>query len=63
MLLRLDLIHRLLQVVAKKGQTQYSGTMDAVRKIYSEEGGRAFWKGSVARMCRSSPQFGVTLVT
>jgi solute carrier family 25 aspartate/glutamate transporter 12/13 len=37
--------------------------MDAARKIQAEEGFRAFWKGSVARMCRSSPQFGVTLVT
>merc|ERR1712025_1426236 len=37
--------------------------MDATRKIYAEEGFRAFWKGAIARMCRSSPQFGVTLVT
>lgn len=28
-----------------------------------EEGPKAFWKGSVARVCRSSPQFAVTLVT
>lgn len=28
-----------------------------------EEGFRALWKGAGARMCRSSPQFGVTLVT
>uniref|UniRef100_A0A1B0DEE9 Uncharacterized protein n=2 Tax=Phlebotomus papatasi TaxID=29031 RepID=A0A1B0DEE9_PHLPP len=28
-----------------------------------EEGPRAFWKGTAARVCRSSPQFGVTLVT
>lgn len=28
-----------------------------------EEGFRAFWKGTVARVFRSSPQFGVTLVT
>lgn len=27
-----------------------------------EEGWKAFWKGSVARVCRSSPQFGVTLL-
>merc|ERR1711978_539205 len=36
---------------------------DAAKKIYMEEGFSAFWKGAVARMCRSSPQFGVTLVT
>ena len=51
------------QVVARAGQTTYSGTLDAARKIYAEEGFRAFWKGAIARMCRSSPQFGVTLVT
>lgn len=28
-----------------------------------EEGPRAFWKGAMARVFRSSPQFGVTLVT
>lgn len=28
-----------------------------------EEGPRAFWKGTIARVFRSSPQFGVTLVT
>ncbi|KAF9797029.1 hypothetical protein SFRURICE_006904 [Spodoptera frugiperda] len=32
-------------------------------QIYAEEGARAFWKGAVARVFRSSPQFGVTLVT
>ena len=52
-----------LQVVAREGQTSYNGLLDATRKIYAEEGFRAFWKGAVARMCRSSPQFGVTLVT
>jgi solute carrier family 25 (mitochondrial aspartate/glutamate transporter), member 12/13 len=51
------------QVVARSGQTTYSGVIDAARKIQAEEGFRAFWKGTVARMCRSSPQFGVTLVT
>ncbi|XP_023349419.1 calcium-binding mitochondrial carrier protein Aralar1 [Eurytemora carolleeae] len=58
-----DVIKTRLQVVARAGQTTYTGVMDAARKIYAEEGFRAFWKGSIARMCRSSPQFGVTLVT
>merc|ERR1719435_516993 len=58
-----DVIKTRLQVVARAGQTTYSGTLDATRKIYAEEGFKAFWKGSIARMCRSSPQFGVTLVT
>ena len=58
-----DVIKTRLQVVAREGQTSYNGLLDATRKIYAEEGFRAFWKGAIARMCRSSPQFGVTLVT
>eukprot|EP00088_Acartia_fossae_P001026 TRINITY_DN10389_c0_g1_i3.p1 TRINITY_DN10389_c0_g1~~TRINITY_DN10389_c0_g1_i3.p1 ORF type:complete len:695 (-),score=135.35 TRINITY_DN10389_c0_g1_i3:366-2450(-) len=58
-----DVIKTRLQVVARAGQTTYTGVLDATRKIYAEEGFAAFWKGAVARMCRSSPQFGVTLVT
>merc|ERR1719339_57612 len=58
-----DVIKTRLQVVARAGQTTYSGLTDCVKKIYVEEGFAAFWKGSIARMCRSSPQFGVTLVT
>ncbi len=50
-------------MLARKGQTQYTGVIDAARKIQAEEGFKAFWKGTVARMCRSSPQFGVTLFT
>lgn len=50
-------------MVARSGQTTYSGVLDATRKIYREEGFRAFWKGTAARVFRSSPQFGVTLVT
>jgi solute carrier family 25 aspartate/glutamate transporter 12/13 len=57
-----DVVKTRLQVVARAGQTTYSGLTDAVKKIYVEEGFAAFWKGAVARMCRSSPQFGVTLV-
>jgi len=58
-----DVIKTRLQVVAREGQTSYNGLLDATRKIYAEEGFSAFWKGATARMCRSSPQFGITLVT
>merc|ERR1719373_931788 len=58
-----DVIKTRLQVKARSGQTTYNGLIDAAKKIYVEEGFSAFWKGAVARMCRSSPQFGVTLVT
>lgn len=42
-----DVIKTRLQVVARAGQTTYNGLWDAAKKIYSEEGPRAFWKGSV----------------
>uniref|UniRef100_A0A3Q2PVI6 Solute carrier family 25 member 12 n=1 Tax=Fundulus heteroclitus TaxID=8078 RepID=A0A3Q2PVI6_FUNHE len=58
-----DVIKTRLQVAARAGQTTYSGVIDCFRKILREEGFSALWKGAGARMCRSSPQFGVTLVT
>ncbi|KAM4697529.1 electrogenic aspartate/glutamate antiporter SLC25A12, mitochondrial [Rhinophrynus dorsalis] len=58
-----DVIKTRLQVAARAGQTTYSGVVDCFRKILREEGARAFWKGAGARVFRSSPQFGVTLVT
>ncbi|KAH8871467.1 Calcium-binding mitochondrial carrier protein Aralar1 [Schistosoma japonicum] len=58
-----DVIKTRLQVVARTGQTTYTGVIDAAKKIWHEEGGRAFWKGSGARVFRSSPQFGVTLLS
>uniref|UniRef100_UPI00398F320F electrogenic aspartate/glutamate antiporter SLC25A12, mitochondrial-like n=1 Tax=Pristiophorus japonicus TaxID=55135 RepID=UPI00398F320F len=58
-----DVIKTRLQVAARAGQTTYSGVTDCFRKILKEEGPRALWKGAGARVCRSSPQFGVTLVT
>jgi len=57
-----DVIKTRLQVVPREGQTTYNGIVDAYRKIIAEEGATALWKGAGARMCRSSPQFGVTLV-
>ncbi|KAL3315586.1 Calcium-binding mitochondrial carrier protein Aralar1 [Cichlidogyrus casuarinus] len=57
-----DVIKTRLQVIARQGQTSYTGVFDAAKKIYQEEGGRAFWKGAPARVLRSSPQFGVTLL-
>uniref|UniRef100_A0A0L8HTP6 EF-hand domain-containing protein n=1 Tax=Octopus bimaculoides TaxID=37653 RepID=A0A0L8HTP6_OCTBM len=58
-----DVIKTRLQVAARSGQTTYSGVIDCARKILKEEGGSAFWKGAPARVFRSSPQFGVTLLT
>jgi solute carrier family 25 aspartate/glutamate transporter 12/13 len=76
-----DVVKTRLQVQARKGQTKYDGLIDAFKKIYIEEGWKAFWKGKKevfivlfllmiglnlgagARMFRSSPQFGFTLLT
>uniref|UniRef100_A0AAY4DL45 EF-hand domain-containing protein n=1 Tax=Denticeps clupeoides TaxID=299321 RepID=A0AAY4DL45_9TELE len=58
-----DVIKTRLQVAARAGQTTYSGVIDCFWKILREEGPLAFWKGAGARVFRSSPQFGVTLVT
>ncbi|XP_015667350.1 calcium-binding mitochondrial carrier protein Aralar1 [Protobothrops mucrosquamatus] len=58
-----DVIKTRLQVAARAGQTTYNGVIDCFAKILREEGPSAFWKGATARVFRSSPQFGVTLVT
>lgn len=58
-----DVIKTRLQVQARKGEQTYSGIVDAAGKIYKQEGIRAFFKGGVARVFRSSPQFGVTLLS
>ena len=58
-----DVIKTRLQVQAREGQMTYSGVMDCAKKIWKYEGAQAFWKGAPARVFRSSPQFGVTLLT
>ncbi|KDQ18258.1 hypothetical protein BOTBODRAFT_29604 [Botryobasidium botryosum FD-172 SS1] len=57
-----DVIKTRLQVEARTGQTNYKGLTDAFVKILREEGYRALFKGGPARIIRSSPQFGFTLV-
>ncbi|KZV70963.1 mitochondrial carrier [Peniophora sp. CONT] len=57
-----DVVKTRLQTEARKGQTHYKGLVDAFSKIYREEGFAALFKGGPARILRSSPQFGFTLV-
>ncbi|KRY19545.1 putative calcium-binding mitochondrial carrier K02F3.2, partial [Trichinella patagoniensis] len=57
-----DVVKTRLQVAARTGQSTYTGIVDCFKKVLREEGWRAFWKGSAARVFRSSPQFGVTLL-
>lgn len=48
-----DVIKTRLQVVARSGQTTYTGLIDAARKIMREEGPKAFWKGTVGEfLCK-----------
>jgi len=58
----LDVVKTRLQVEARKGDSHYKGLVDAFRKILREEGPRALFKGGPARVLRSSPQFGFTLL-
>jgi len=58
-----DVIKTRLQVEARKGEATYSGIRDCAIKVYQAEGFRAFWKGAPARVFRSSPQFGITLLS
>ncbi|KAI4460060.1 mitochondrial 2-oxodicarboxylate carrier 1-related [Holotrichia oblita] len=56
-----DVVKTRIQVIPRAGQTSYNGVIDTVRKILKEEGPIAFTKGSLGRICRSSPQLGITL--
>lgn len=58
-----DVIKTRLQVEQKKGETKYNGIAHAFKTILKEEGVGAFFKGSLARVFRSSPQFGFTLAS
>ncbi|KAG2156541.1 mitochondrial carrier domain-containing protein [Suillus bovinus] len=57
-----DVVKTRLQVEARQGQTHYKGLTDAFIKIHKEEGFKALFKGGPARVLRSSPQFGFTLL-
>lgn len=58
-----DVIKTRLQMEAKKGDVRYRGIIHAFGSILKEEGFTAFFKGSLARVFRSSPQFGFTLAS
>ncbi len=45
-----DVIKTRLQVVAREGQSTYTGMIDCAKKIWQEEGGRAFWKGTPGKL-------------
>jgi len=56
-----DVIKTRLQAKQKQGEIQHTGIRACASHIWKTEGASAFFKGAAARVCRSSPQFGVTL--
>nr|ODN87653.1 solute carrier family 25 (mitochondrial aspartate/glutamate transporter), member 12/13 [Cryptococcus depauperatus CBS 7855] len=56
-----DVVKTRLQSQARAGQTIYKGIADGLLKIFQEEGLKSLFKGGLARVIRSSPQFAVTL--
>ena len=54
-----DCVKTRLQAERRAGQTHYKGLIDALITIPKEEGFKALFKGGIARVIRSSPQFGV----
>jgi solute carrier family 25 aspartate/glutamate transporter 12/13 len=58
-----DVIKTRLQVLRRDDHTAYVGIRDGFVKIYQQEGPSAFYKGCLARMLRTVPQFGVTVWT
>lgn len=58
-----DVIKTRLQVAGKKNEVKYKGIFDCGAAILKQEGPSAFFKGSIARVFRSSPQFGFTLAS
>ncbi|ORY32278.1 putative mitochondrial inner membrane protein [Naematelia encephala] len=56
-----DVVKTRLQSQARAGETVYKGVLDGLRKIAQEEGPKALYKGGLARVIRSSPQFAATL--
>lgn len=53
-----------MDVIKTRIQTKnnnYVNIIDCVKQIYYNEGFKAFWRGGVWRVLKSSPQFGITL--
>ncbi|OEU23120.1 mitochondrial carrier, partial [Fragilariopsis cylindrus CCMP1102] len=57
----MDLVKTRLQVANRPGEEIYTGIGDCIRKVYQNEGPAAFLQGSIPRVCRIAPQFGISL--
>jgi solute carrier family 25 (adenine nucleotide translocator) protein 4/5/6/31 len=50
----LDTVRRRLMMQSGRGDILYSGTIDCFKKIYQNEGGKAFFKGSLSNVIRGT---------
>lgn len=50
----LDTVRRRLMMQSGRGDILYSGTIDCFKKIYNNEGGKAFFKGSLSNVIRGT---------
>jgi solute carrier family 25 (adenine nucleotide translocator) protein 4/5/6/31 len=50
----LDTVRRRLMMQSGRGDILYSGTIDCFKKIYHNEGGKAFFKGSLSNVIRGT---------
>ena len=57
-----DMVKTRLQVLPRQGEIMYSGIGDCFKKVYQTEGPTAFFKGSLFRVGRIAPQFGISLL-
>lgn len=56
-----DVVKTRIQSKPQPGIQPYVGISNTFKRIVKEEGAGALFKGGIARVCRSSPQFGFTL--
>lgn len=56
-----DVVKTRIQSKPQPGIQPYVGISNTFKRIVMEEGAGALFKGGIARVCRSSPQFGFTL--
>eukprot|EP01135_Chromosphaera_perkinsii_P001149 Nk52_evm6s159 gene=Nk52_evmTU6s159 len=56
-----DVVKTRLQVKPREGEQVYKNVPDTIKKIYTQEGPSAFFKGVVPRMCIVAPLFGIAL--
>jgi solute carrier family 25 (mitochondrial adenine nucleotide translocator), member 4/5/6/31 len=50
----LDTVRRRLMMQSGRADVMYTGTLDCFRKIYKDEGGKAFFKGSLSNVLRGT---------